>query len=1035
MPAAPDSPSPASARTPAAPSEFPGPLSPGTLTSQLGALRRAIRVSHVVLAAIALLGLLAVQLDVRTASVDHQLLREASELIGASDELVPLTAVQGMTGGSAGRDSGTEPAREDWLESIERLGRRQVAFLENVATKCPKAERDPAETALQHLVAVAQSFPTANSEGDDLRPHLDALERARESWMLTIEGLEHELEHAHDAHREAHAWLIRGVAILALVALVLEWFLLICPAMSVAQRAATEFARRAQEHARLALLAERTVNAVLVTDREGRIEWVNDGFERMTGFGAAEVCGRTPCTILVSDRTDAAALEALQDAIRRGQDFTGEFVQRTKAGRELTVAITVRPLEEVPGVVTGFMAMQTDVTEDRALARELEENERRMRLLVESTDIVVWEFDRATHSFTYIAPQVERFGFPLEDWKRPGFWVETLHPEDRKLALDLCREATDRRADHRLQYRMVTPKGTVWIDDIVSVFEEADGRVILRGAFVNITAQKAAERELEEISERLRVEAERLGLALAGSEIGLWDWNPVSDALHVDARWALNVGMALHQLTGTLLDFQSRIHPDDAEAARAAMEAHFRGEAEFYEATYRMRHAAGHWVWILARGKVVAHDSTGHPTRVVGTQLDRTAEVERERVLEDLRRAAETASRTKSEFLANMSHEIRTPLTAILGFTELLRDESDELEPARRNEMLDTIQGAGSHLLTVINDILDLSKIEADRMTVEAIETSLPDLLREVVRLVEPQARAKGLELRTELLEPIPCTMVTDPTRLRQILMNLLGNAVKFTETGHVVLRVCRASSDILRVEIADTGTGMTDAEIGQLFRPFLQADGSVTRRFGGTGLGLNISRRLARLMGGDVYLASSKLGVGSRFVVEVPSKYDPASGWVDALPSSTVGTAAEGDAATAALNGRVLLVEDGAMNQRLVRAMLERAGATVVVADHGQEALDRIAEADRASQPFDLIVTDMQMPEMDGYTLVRLLRHRGDRTPIVAVTAHAMTEDRERCLAAGCDDYTTKPVSRAALLGICGRLLGHGDVVGEVAA
>jgi PAS domain S-box-containing protein len=405
--------------------------------------------------------------------------------------------------------------------------------------------------------------------------------------------------------------------------------------------------------------------------------------------------------------------------------------------------------------------------------------------------------------------------------------------------------------------------------------------------------------------------------------------------------------------------------------------------------------------------------------------------------LAQAREAAEAASRAKSEFLANMSHEIRTPLTAILGYADILREDGDlPKAPQRRVQSIDTIRSAGVHLLSVINDILDLSKIEAGRMTVEEIASDLPAILGNVGMMMEARAKAKGLSLAVEVRGTIPSSVITDPTRLRQIVMNLAGNAVKFTEKGSVKITARTEGDGTARrlfIEVEDTGPGMTSEQATKLFAAFVQADATVTRKHGGTGLGLVISRRLAELMGGSLTLVRTEPGVGSMFRAEIPccpeagavevSALEQASAAREAVPQSMV-----------KIRGRVLLAEDGADNQRLIGHHLRKAGAEVDVACDGLAALEMYEAARAEGRPYELLLTDMQMPRLDGYALAQELRSRGSSLAIVALTAHAMPEDRLRCVRAGCDDYATKPIDRVALLATCARWIGREHAVSKAA-
>jgi signal transduction histidine kinase/CheY-like chemotaxis protein/HPt (histidine-containing phosphotransfer) domain-containing protein len=390
----------------------------------------------------------------------------------------------------------------------------------------------------------------------------------------------------------------------------------------------------------------------------------------------------------------------------------------------------------------------------------------------------------------------------------------------------------------------------------------------------------------------------------------------------------------------------------------------------------------------------------------------RHARLELQHQLERGMAEAREASRAKSEFLANMSHEIRTPMTSIIGYADLLLDP--ETTPTERLTHIQTIRRNGEHLLSILNDILDLSKIEAGKMTVENVRCSPSMIIVDVASLMRVRAKEKGLFFEVHYQTPIPETIESDPTRLRQVLMNLVGNAIKFTASGGIrILARCEnadSPNPTLTLEVVDTGIGLSDVQLTHLFQPFVQADTSTTRKFGGTGLGLAICRRLAHMLGGDIMIDSSP-GRGSSFRLTV------AAGALDGVKmfeelqeagipeTGTVLTAEEVDA------------QDGLDNQLLISTHLTRAGARVTIVENGRIALDRALAASLAKEPFDVILMDMQMPEMDGYAATSELRRKGYTGPIVALTAHAMAGDRERCLAAGCTDYLTKPIGRSKLV------------------
>ncbi|MBL8859334.1 MAG: response regulator [Planctomycetes bacterium] len=396
--------------------------------------------------------------------------------------------------------------------------------------------------------------------------------------------------------------------------------------------------------------------------------------------------------------------------------------------------------------------------------------------------------------------------------------------------------------------------------------------------------------------------------------------------------------------------------------------------------------------------------------------------VERERAEIESQKAlaqAEAASRTKSEFLANTSHEIRTPMTSILGFSERLLDPG--LSDADKVEALSRIRRNGEHLLQVINDILDISKIEAGMLAVEAIPCSPHAILAEVHGAMDVRAAIAGIELKVESIGGIPETILTDPVRLKQVLINLVGNAIKFTQRGWVRLLVTLESGDSprLRFAIMDTGIGMDAETCSRLFKPFMQADSSTTRRFGGTGLGLSICKHLVERLGGAIEVTSD-VGKGSVFTFSVD--IGPIEG-VKMLRGQNLSFLAElsdidPQFRTPRLVGtRILLVEDGEDNRRLIGFILSAAEAQVEIAIDGQEALNKIEAAEAAGKPFNVILMDMQMPVLDGYEAARRLRARGCQSTVIALTAHAMSTDREKCLEAGCDDFCTKPIVRHLFL------------------
>ncbi|MCA9152182.1 MAG: response regulator, partial [Planctomycetales bacterium] len=418
-------------------------------------------------------------------------------------------------------------------------------------------------------------------------------------------------------------------------------------------------------------------------------------------------------------------------------------------------------------------------------------------------------------------------------------------------------------------------------------------------------------------------------------------------------------------------------------------------------------------------------DANGKIIGYLGVATDITRQKQYEHELQLAKDNAEAANLSKSRFLANMSHELRTPMTAILGYSDVLLDRCQDLD---NREYLQVVRRNGEHLLRIINDVLDLSKIEAGRMEMEELPVCPRALIDDVCNAMRVRAEGKGIRLQCEYAGPLPYRIHLDPTRLRQIVINLIGNAIKFTDVGQVTVQttfeVIEGQPSLLHVSVTDTGIGMRPEQLETLFHPFAQADASTTRRYGGTGLGLSISRRLAQQMGGDIAVTSEP-GQGSAFVVSVIVRGetradDVPDGKRHGTDEHRYSISSTGDALVRLDERHILLVEDGPDNQRLIAFLLRKAGAEVQIVGNGLEAVEYMRQH---PDSVDIILMDMQMPVLDGYEATRQLRDEGFTLPIVALTAHAMNGDRERCIDAGCDDYAVKPIQRKELIELIHRL------------
>ncbi|MCK4343607.1 MAG: response regulator [Phycisphaerae bacterium] len=539
---------------------------------------------------------------------------------------------------------------------------------------------------------------------------------------------------------------------------------------------------------------------------------------------------------------------------------------------------------------------------------------------------------------------------------------------------------------------------------------------------------------------------------LAVERVGVWLYNEQRSEIHCLDLYERSANRHSEGVKLTAADYPAYFAALDAGRAIAAHDAHADPRTKEFSDSYLMPLGITSLLDAPIRiGSevvgVVCHEHVG-PARpwaleeesFTGSVADLVAlaleACERTRTQAELRRAkeaAEAANQSKSEFLANMSHEIRTPMTAILGYLDLLTEGCQRtctFGQELSQEYMATIRHNANKLLQLINDILDLSKIEAGKLDVERITCSPIQVAAEVQSLMQVRAREQGLHLWFGNEGPIPEKIQTDPARLRQILINLVGNALKFTRQGEVrlVLRFTplgktddgTTPSPLMQFDVIDTGIGMSEEQVTRLFQAFTQADTSMTRKFGGTGLGLAISRHLAKMLGGDITV-ESKPGMGSTFHMTLET--GPLSGvpFLETFATAVSKPASDAREETRKdvqkLTARVLLAEDGPDNQRLITAILRKAGAEVTVAENGQIAVEEALAARDSGRPFDVILMDMQMPVLDGYGATRALRKSDYRGKIVALTAHAMSGERAKCLDAGCDDYATKPISRKKLI------------------
>ena len=638
-----------------------------------------------------------------------------------------------------------------------------------------------------------------------------------------------------------------------------------------------------------------------------------------------------------------------------------------------------------------------DVTERRKMKEALERTEQRLQTVVSNVPIVLFAVDLDGIFTLSEGKGLDALGF------RPGEVVG-------QSIQDVCAESPQIVENVRRALAGETFSNTVSLRALAyeswyTPLRDLDGSVVgAMGVSVDVTERRHAEQQLH-LSE------ERWQLALRGNNDGLWDWNARTNEVFFSARWKQMLGYEDHELENRSREWERRVHPEDLERVQSELRDHLHHKTPYYCTEYRLLAKDGRYKWVLARAQAL-WDSDGKPLRVVGSHTDISAWKHSEEALKNSKEQAESANRAKSEFLANMSHEIRTPMNGVLGMIELVLETA--LGEDQR-EYLDMAKSSAQSLLVLLNDILDLSKIEAGRMELIHGVFSLRETTEEAARMLAVAAKQKDLQLCLQFDPAVPDLVVGDPLRLRQVIANLLGNAIKFTDRGEVTIGVAveslSGSQVSVHFSVRDTGIGIPEEYRTRIFEPFRQADGSTTRRYEGTGLGLAICTRLVELMGGRLWV-ESQVGNGSVFHFTAPLALAPADADVPDENARNLARLASSVAPSQPSRMlQILLAEDNLINQKLISTVLHKQGHRVVVAENGDDALEAMKR-----QSFDLVLMDVQMPHKDGLEATIAIRAdekgSGAHVPIVALTAHAMKGDEQKCLRAGMDDYLTKPVN-----------------------
>ena len=761
---------------------------------------------------------------------------------------------------------------------------------------------------------------------------------------------------------------------------------------------------------------------------------INDAAISHYGYRREEFLSMTIADIRPTADTTGLLANVAQVA-DHAVDNAGVWRHRKKDGSMIDVEITSHVLDY--GGRRAELVLAFDITERKQAEASLVESRQRLALATKSAHIGIWDWDVAADKLVWDTQMYELYGIREPDFSGAyEAWQKGLHPEDRERGDAAIHAALDGGKDFHIEFRVVWPNGEVrYIEGQALVLRVGDGSTTrMIGVNWDITERRRVEQELKEakVAAAVREGAQRYSFLADTVPQIIWTARPDGGLDYYNKAWFDYTGLTLAQTKDW--GWEAVLHPDDLQPCIERW-THSLTTGENYEIEYRFKRASdGAYRWHLGRA-LPMRDEQGQIVQWVGTCTDiddakRSKEtlqaandelglrvMERTVELHAAKEAAEAANRAKSEFLANMSHEIRTPMNGVIGMTSLLLDTS---LTEQQHEFAETIQLSGEALLTIVNDILDFSKIEAGKLELETVDIDLAHLMERTLELLRGIAQSKGLELRASIDPDTPTELRGDGGRLRQVLINLVGNAIKFTPHGEVKLHISvdRQTKEMasIRFRITDTGIGITPETQARLFQAFTQADGSTTRRYGGTGLGLAICKQLVEKMHGDIGV-ESWAGAGSTFwfTAELPKQ----SKGVGRIAPQETGEMSLRELRTEPGNGggsgrrhRVLIAEDNTVNQQVAAAQLKKLGYASDTVANGLEVLEALSRI-----PYDIILMDCQMPELDGYETTRQVRLRGGHQPyIIAMTASAMQGDRELCLAAGMDDYIAKPVRTAAL-------------------
>jgi len=767
----------------------------------------------------------------------------------------------------------------------------------------------------------------------------------------------------------------------------------------------------------LSSIAAQNTHGVVISDKDGKIEWANKSFERMTGYALSEMVGKKPGLILQGSETNPETIAYLRNQIHAGEPFVCEILNYHRSGKPYWLRIQGQAIKDKEGRVIKYFAIEEDITREKETQQKLKDFESRFRLALEKIGDNVWEYDFVSNKTVFSNPEKNFLGYNFsENTDNVRLWWNSIHKDDLHLMIENDRKCRYGEIDfHILEYRMIDKDGSIrWVLDRGVVIEkDMDGKPLkIIGTHTNITDQKIAE-------EALRIKEEKYRNIITNMNLGLLEVDIEEKIQYANQRFCIMSGYELHDLIGKKAS-NLFVTPESRDLLEQKNESRKNNIADAYEVSVTDKNGQLRW-WLISGAP--NYNDQGKLIGSIGIHLDVTEQKNLELELIEAKNFAEASTRAKEIFLANMSHEIRTPMNAIIGMSNQLAKTSLS---HNQEFYLHTIQSAADNLLVIINDILDLSKIEAGKLALENIGFDPRQLADSVMRVMMYKAEEKGIAFTTSHIDnKLSPVLIGDPFRLNQVLLNLLSNAIKFTEKGSVDVSFQVAGdtpeTQTLVIKVQDTGIGMDETFVKQIFDKFSQEYKSVSRTYGGTGLGMSIAKDLIELMGGKIEVVSKKeKGTTISFTVEF-HKGDIS----DILQKEAF------NITNNFLAGKKIVVADDNDHNRLVASIiLGNYGAEISEAVNGEEAIRTIQQVNA-----DLVLMDIQMPVLNGLQATRQLREQGIEIPVIAVTANAIKGENQKCLDAGMNDYISKPFKEDEFLKTIARWLKTEVVSEEISA